>query len=226
VKAAIARITTAPELAPSLARAFPAWHRGGVAGRDAVARRLRSALVVDDDATLRAALASFLRAQGLRTITAATAGEAVAQLRTARPDLLVLDVRLPDGDAFSVLEHVRGLAPAPIRIGLSGAASPEEAFRLAQYGVRSFLQKPVSLGELWDAIQTAAEEPPDLAPFVQESVGHVPLRELTAQVREEAIKQALATARGNRSAAARILQVTRQAVQQMLRPSTKDRPGA
>jgi transcriptional regulator with PAS, ATPase and Fis domain len=45
-------------------------------------------------------------------------------------------------------------------------------------------------------------------------------------VREEAIKQALATARGNRSAAARILQVTRQAVQQMLRPSTKDRPGA
>jgi DNA-binding NtrC family response regulator len=182
-----------------------------------VARRLRSALVVDDHPTLRAALASFLREKGLRVASTATASDAVTQLRIARPDLLVLDVRLPDGDAFTVLEHVRKLAPAPIRIGLSGEASPEEAFRLAQYGVRSFLQKPVSLGDLWDAIQTAAEEPPDLAPLVHESVGRVPLRELTAQVREEAIKQALATARGNRTVAARILHVTRQAVQQMLR---------
>jgi two-component system response regulator RegA len=185
-----------------------------------VSRRLRSALVVDDDPVLRIALAEFLRSQSLRVGTAASAADAIAQLR-GRPDLVVLDVRLPDGDAFTVLDHARRIAPAPIRIALSGEASPEDAFRLAQYGVRSFLQKPVSLDELWDAIQGAAEDPPDIAPHVQQAVGHLSLRQLTTQVRDEAIKQALASARGNRTAAARILQVTRQAVQQMLRTPEK-----
>ena len=183
-------------------------------------RRVRSALVVDDDPALRAGIAAFLRSQGMRVATAASAAEAVAQLR-GRPDVVVLDVRLPDGDAFTVLEYARRLAPAPIRIALSGAATPEDAFRLAQHGVRSFLQKPASLDDIWDAIQSAAEEPPDLKPLVQQVVGHVSLRELTTQVRDEAIKQAIASARGNRTGAARILQVTRQAVQQMLRAPRK-----
>ncbi|HEY8121405.1 MAG TPA: response regulator [Myxococcota bacterium] len=182
-------------------------------------------MVVDDDPTLRSGIATFLRAQGLRVATAACAAEAVSQLR-GRPDVVVLDVRLPDGDAFTVLEHARKLAPAPIRIALSGEASPEDAFRLAQQGVRNFLQKPASLDEIWDAIQSAAEEPPDLTPLVQQSVGHLSLRELTTRVRDEAIKQALATSRGNRTGAARILQVTRQAVQQMLRQAPKRQPRA
>jgi DNA-binding NtrC family response regulator len=188
---------------------------------EAMGRLLRSALVIDDDPTLRAALATFLREQHLRVGTAASAAEAIEQLR-AKPDLVLLDVRLPDGDAFTVLEHARRLAPAPIRIALSGEASPEDAFRLAEYGVRNFLQKPVGLGELWDAILSAAERPPDLAPLVQQTVGHLSLRQLTTKVREEAIKQALARARGSRTGAARILKVTRQAVQQMLRPSARE----
>jgi two-component system response regulator RegA len=189
-------------------------------GGNAVSRRLRSALVVDDDSVLRVGIAEFLRTQGLRVGTAASAADAIAQLR-GRPDVVVLDVRLPDGNAFTVLDHARKLAPAPIQIALSGAASPEDGFRLAQYGVRSFLQKPVSLGEIWSAIQAAADEPPDIAPHVQQAVGHLSLRELTSQVRDEAIKEALASARGNRTGAARILQVTRQAVQQMLRGPEK-----
>jgi DNA-binding NtrC family response regulator len=184
---------------------------------------LKSALVVDDEPALRGAIATFLRSQGLRTATAASAAEAVAQLR-GKPDVVVLDVRLPDGDAFTVLEHARKLAPAPIRIVLSGAASPEDAFRLAQLGVRDFLQKPASLDEIWKAILAAAEAPPDLGPIVQQTVGHLSLKQLTTSVRDEAIKQALASSRGNRTGAARILQVTRQAVQQMLREPTKRDP--
>jgi DNA-binding NtrC family response regulator len=127
-----------------------------------------------------------------------------------------LDVRLPDGDAFTVLERARKLSPAPIRIAISGEASPEDAFRLAQLGVREYLQKPASLNEIWDAIRNAAEAPPDLAPIVQQVVGHIPLKQLVASVRGEAVRQALGTARGNTTRAARILDVTRQAVQQFL----------
>ena len=190
-----------------------------------MARRLRSALVVEDDPTLRAGLARFLRTKDLRVATAGSASEAVAQLR-GRPDLILLDVMLPDGDAFSVLEHTQKLAPAPIRIAFSGAASAEEAFRLASFGVRRFMQKPVSLAEVWDAICQANEEPPDLAPLVQESVGHISLKDLTGSVRSAAIRQALAIARGNRTRAARILRVTRQAVQQMVRRPAKRTPRA
>jgi DNA-binding NtrC family response regulator len=214
----VARIAQAP-----LTHSRTAWH-GRLRGSEgeAVARLLRSALVVDDDAGLSAGIARFLREQHLRVGTAASAADAIGQLR-AKPDLVILDVRLPDGDAFTVLEHARRLAPAPIRIALSGEASPEDAFRLAQYGVRGFLQKPVGLDELWDAIQAAVEEPPDLAPLVQQTVGHLSLKQLTTKVREEAIAQALARARGSRTGAARILKVTRQAVQQMLRTPGRER---
>jgi DNA-binding NtrC family response regulator len=181
-----------------------------------MSRRLRTALVVEDDADLRTALTGFLRTKLVRVAAAGSAADAIAQLR-GRPDVIVLDVWLPDGDAFKVLDHARRLAPAPIRIAMSGHATPEESFRLAQFGVRRYLQKPVSLDGIWDAICSASEEPPDLKPLVQETVGRMPLRDILSRVREEAIRQAFAIARGNRTAAARILSVTRQAVQQMLR---------
>jgi DNA-binding NtrC family response regulator len=134
---------------------------------------------------------------------------------------MLLDVRLPDGDAFTVLEHAIQTTPGTMRIALSGAASSDDGFRLGQFGVREFLQKPASLDDIWDAIQRAAEEPPDLKPHVQQAVGYGSLRELLAMVRAEAIKYALLISRGNRTDAARILQVTRQAVQQMLRPAKR-----
>jgi DNA-binding NtrC family response regulator len=180
-----------------------------------VKRPIWNALVVEDDAVLLGAIATFLARKGLRVATAATAAQAVKELQS-RPDVVALDVRLPDGDAFVVLEHARSITPAPIRIVISGEASPEDAFRLAQLGVRGYLQKPVSLDDIWAAIQDAAEMPPDLLPIVQQVVGHVPLRQLITSVRNEAVAQAMASARGNSARAARILSVTRQAVQQIL----------
>jgi len=185
-----------------------------------VARKFRTALVVEDDATLRTSIASFLRSRDMRVVTAGSVSEALAQLR-GRPDVVVLDVMLPDGDAFRVLEQAAVIAPAPIRVAMSGAATPEESFRLAKLGVRQFLQKPTSLERIWEAICAAAEEPPELAPVVQEAVGQMPLKDLVNGVWDEAIRQALAVSKGNRTRAARILQVTRQAVQQMLRQPAK-----
>jgi DNA-binding NtrC family response regulator len=188
-------------------------------------RTVRSALVVEDDPDLRTGIATFLRQKGLRVGTATTAGDAIAQL-SGRPDVILLDVRLPDSSAFEVLEAAHGVWPAPLRIALSGAATPEETFRLSRYGVRRFLQKPVSLAQIWEAIQSAADEAPDLQPVVQDAIGHRSLREITNEVRDVAIRQAVSIARGNRSRAARILQVTRQAVQQMMRQPPKGPPAS
>ncbi len=183
-------------------------------------RQVRTALVVEDDPDIRTGIATFLRSQGLRVGTATTAADAIAQL-SGRPDVILLDIRLPDSSAFEVLEAALQVWPAPLRIALSGAATPEETFRLSRYGVRRFLQKPVSLAQIWEAIQSANAETPDLQPAIQDAIGHLSLREITNEVREVAIRQAVSIARGNRSRAARILQVTRQAVQQMMRQPPK-----
>jgi DNA-binding NtrC family response regulator len=182
-------------------------------------RRIRRALVVEDDAALRAAISHLLRSRGISVAEAASAREAIALLAPA-PDLVFADIHLAGGLAFPLFEAAMSLSPAPIRIAISGVATAEESFRLSRYGVRRYLQKPVTLARIWAEIQAAREEPPDLRSLVQDAVGHVSLRELQRKLRLVMLEQALGLAKGNRSGAARLLRVSRQAVQQVVRRST------
>jgi DNA-binding NtrC family response regulator len=182
----------------------------------AARRRLLRALIVEDDVTLRAAIARLLHSRGLQTVEASTVREALLLL-TPAPDIIIADFRLPDATALKIFEASCALWPAPIKIALSGRATPDEAFRLARYGVRRYLQKPVALATIWDAILQVREEPPDLRPLVQDTVGHVSLRDLQRSVRIVMVRQALALAKGNHTGAARLLRVSRQAVQQLMR---------
>ena len=183
---------------------------------------MRRALLAEDDSVLREAIAELMRSRGLVVMEAASAREAIPLLAHA-PDLVFADVRLAGDSAFALFEAAAALSPAPIKIAISGVATPEESFRLARYGVRRYLQKPVSLAAIWAAIQSARQEPPDLRSLVQDSVGHVSLRELQNNLRLLMFQQALGLAKGNRSGAARLLRVSRQAVQQLVRRS---RPAA
>jgi DNA-binding NtrC family response regulator len=105
---------------------------------------------------------------------------------------------------------------------ISGIASAEQAFRLAQLGVRAYLAKPFSLDDLTAAVERILQEAPEFAPLVRASVGRVPMRELQGRVRHLMIDQALARAEGSRSGAARLLDVSRQAVQQVARQRADD----
>jgi len=177
--------------------------------------------VVEDDQRLRGAIARLLHGRGLAVLEAGSAREAIAHLAHA-PDLVLADVRLPDQPAIAVFRACNALWPAPIRIALSARASPAEAFALGRLGVRRYLQKPVSLARIWEEIQAACAEPPDLQPLVQDSVGHVSVRELQRSVRDVMFRQAMAIARNNRTRAARLLRVSRQAVQQVARDGSDE----
>jgi two-component system response regulator RegA len=183
-------------------------------------------LVVEDDAALCAAIARIVSGWGeLEVQQAATAAQARSLLaEPPPPNLLIIDVRLPDETAFGVLEAARQLSPAPLVVAMSGKASPDEAFRLAQAGVRAYLPKPFSIQDLASTVEAACSEAPDLEPMITAWVGRVPMRELQREVRRVMVKEALAQTEGSRSGAARLLHVTRQAVQQMLR--SKDAPAA
>lgn len=187
--------------------------------------KLERVLVIEDDVALRTAIVRIIGGWGdAELVEAGTAAEARKILaESPRPDLIIIDVWLQDDTAFGVLDAAAELSPAPLIVAMSGKASPDEAFRLAQLGVRAYLHKPFSAQELADTVETARNESPNLEPLITASVGRVPMRELQREVRRVMVKEALAQTEGSRSGAARLLNVTRQAVQQILR-SEKEPP--
>jgi len=183
------------------------------------------ALVVEDNPALLKTLERTLAGRGYSVRACGTVAEARRVLREWSPELLVLDVELPDGDAFDVLREASELPAAPVVIAMSGVAGPSESFRLAQLGVRSYLTKPLRLEALELAIDEALHMPPDMTPHVRAQVGHVPVRELERHVRRTMVAEALARAGGSRRGAARLLHVSRQLLQHMLRSTRRSSGG-
>ena len=179
-------------------------------------------LIVEDDKGLCAAIAREALRWGSEVIQAHSAKEALERL-AANPALLIVDVRLPDGNGLDVVEAAGQRRPVPTMIAISGQASPEEAFRLAQAGVRGYLSKPLSAQDLIRAVEEALHDAPALGHAAVAAVGRTPLRDAQEQVRSAMIEQALASADGNFSETARLLNVSRQAVQQMAQARGADR---
>ena len=133
------------------------------------------------------------------------------------PQLILLDVSLPDGTAFDVLERVAELEPFPIVIAMSGTATPQDSFRLAELGVRCYLQKPINLELLQQSVTTATEKIPDFRHGLVATVGVLPLRDVEGEVRKTIVMEALARSSGSRRKAAGLLSISRQLLQHILR---------
>jgi two-component system KDP operon response regulator KdpE len=71
-------------------------------------------LVVEDDDGIRNVLRVLLEAENYRVVEAATASRAEIEARSHKPDLLLVDLGLPDGDGIDVIERVRTWSPVPI----------------------------------------------------------------------------------------------------------------
>lgn len=119
-----------------------------------VASAFRRALVVEDDPVLRRSLARSLRGWGLETLEASNVKMASKMLRR-EPDLVVTDVRLPDGTGQEVVRRAARLRSRPFIVAVSGEASRAEAFELARAPVRLYLEKPFTMAELADRICAA-----------------------------------------------------------------------
>lgn len=178
---------------------------------------LRDVLIVEDDAPLRAELIAWFHARKMAARGCATVREALACLARRSPAILLVDVRLPDGSALELLRAVRSRTPTPLTLAMSGVATPGEAFALANLGVRAFLPKPFDARVLANTLQTAQQTPPETLPHIRTAVGHVGLKEMESQVRQAMVGEALSHCGGNRRAAARLLRVSRQFLQHVLR---------
>ena len=178
-------------------------------------------LIVEDDVSLRRAITRALRTTG-RVIEEASSCETGLALLVNEPDLVLLDVRLPDGSGVRIAQAAAALRRAPLLVVLSGEATPQEAFTLAQLGAIQFLAKPFSLDELLAAIELVHTARVQLAPMVRACVGAADLRDVQDDVRRVMVEQALALAKGNRTTAAKLLRVSRQAIQKFIRSAGMD----
>jgi two-component system cell cycle response regulator DivK len=101
-------------------------------------------LIVDDSLDNREAYAEYLRFRGFRTLEAATGKQALAIAHTHRPDLVVLDLLLPDIDGLDVSKEIRAtrdLSPTKI-VAVSARVFPSDVTSALASGCDSFLQKP------------------------------------------------------------------------------------
>jgi two-component system KDP operon response regulator KdpE len=105
-----------------------------------------------------------LRAGGYEVINAQDAIAAVSMARQAKPDLIVLDIGLPVGDGFLVMERLDGLKSAsaisaiPIIVVSAREAEPSRQ-RALKAGAQAFFQKPVDREEFMTAVRKAIDEP-------------------------------------------------------------------
>ena len=112
-------------------------------------------LIVDDDADLRQALRLRLRSNHYETVNAADGYSAIAQAYKERPDLIILDLGLPAGDGYVVLERLQSddkLSAIPVVV-LTARDPQSSEQRALRAGATAFFQKPADNGELLEVIR-------------------------------------------------------------------------
>jgi two-component system KDP operon response regulator KdpE len=111
-------------------------------------------LVVDDEAPIRRFLRATLASQGYRYVEAVSAAEAIAQAATRAPDLVLLDLGLPDEDGFEVVRRLREWSQVPV-IVLSARGREDDKIRALDAGADDYVTKPFASGELLARMRVA-----------------------------------------------------------------------
>ncbi|ACM39077.1 MULTISPECIES: response regulator [Rhizobium/Agrobacterium group] len=120
-------------------------------------------LVVDDEPQILRFLRPALAAAGYEVIEADTGKQALALVATAVPDLLILDLGLPDMDGKEVIAQLRHWNPIPI-IVLSARDREVEKIAALDLGADDYLEKPFGIGELTARIRVALRHKPQAEP--------------------------------------------------------------
>jgi DNA-binding NtrC family response regulator len=121
-------------------------------------------LVVDDELGIRALLSEILTDEGHTVELAENAAQARAGARALRPDLVLLDIWMPDVDGVTLLKEwsATGHAEMPV-IMMSGHGTIDTAVEATKYGASAFLEKPITLQKLLRAVEQALVKPASAA---------------------------------------------------------------
>ena len=112
------------------------------------------ALVLEDEREIRQFVRVSLEAEGWQVSEAPTAKQGLVEAGTRRPDLVVLDLGLPDGDGVDFLRDLRGWSTVPV-IVLSARSDENDKIAALDAGADDYLTKPFGVGELMARVRVA-----------------------------------------------------------------------
>ena len=120
----------------------------------------KNILIVDDERDIVKALTIRLNRAGYEVVTAFDGAQGIFMAHKERPDLILLDIRMPAGNGFSVAEKLKQSmdAPAIPVIFLTGSPEKDAEKKAMALGARFYIKKPYDPEELLDAIERALEK--------------------------------------------------------------------
>lgn len=174
-------------------------------------------LLVEDDAVFRGTLARALEARGFDVVEAGGIGEGAELAALRRPEVAVLDLRLPDGSGLKLLADLKVRLPELRAVILTGWGAIATAMEAVRLGAVDFLAKPVDADRI-AAVLRATNEP--ARPLDEQASRDIPSLD---RVEWEHIQRVLVECDGNVSRAARLLGLHRRSLQRKLgkRPAAR-----
>lgn len=115
------------------------------------------ALIVDDEPGILSTLSGVLADQGFETVATASGEDAIALYREHSPDVVFLDVWLPDRDGLETLQALRDGDPAAAVVMMSGHGTTATAVKAVKMGACEYLEKPLSYAQVVEAAAQALE---------------------------------------------------------------------
>lgn len=107
----------------------------------------RKVVVIEDESQIRRFIRTALEAEGCQVSEAGDAGRGIIEAGTRRPDLVILDLGLPDRDGVEVVSELRGWSSVPILI-LSARLGEDDKVRALDAGADDYLTKPFGVAEM------------------------------------------------------------------------------
>jgi DNA-binding NtrC family response regulator len=114
-------------------------------------------LIVDDERFMRQALAEALRSWNYNPVQAASVAEAKSVFADEEPDVVLLDIDLPDGSGIDVLNHIKEQSSETIAVMITGNVDVDNTIAALRGGAHDFIGKPVHLEELRVTLRNALE---------------------------------------------------------------------
>ena len=134
------------------------WKSGSEPAGVAPSGHPRKVLIVEDDGSSRYGLKSLLESEGYQVFEASDLAQAVERIAADAPEVVVLDITLPDGDGAAWLTALRekGAVTFPV-IALTGVTADEDRRRIERAGVCAVLHKPVNVHMLFESLRDCLE---------------------------------------------------------------------
>lgn len=126
-------------------------------------------LIVEDEEHIATSLAGVLTDEGYNVFTAGTLKEGLVEAATRSPDLVVLDLALPDGDGLVILKEIRAYSMLPV-IVLSAHINEEQKVQALDMGADDYLTKPFGISELLVRVRVQLRRKQDAADRENESI--------------------------------------------------------